>query len=184
MEFDRRVAGRLLSDPETYGSVLFTIALALIGDELFETDPLEIYIRLEEVYRQRIPEQNENRLNAMILAVGTNAFYESLEAFVSIAATLPDGDLGDIIDGFMEDLTVPECLWAIFEVELLRDENTPPFAKSITEFLLNEMQEDGSELPEIEGLREDYIQYMEESKSELLQQFRELGISEELLQKF
>jgi predicted transcriptional regulator YdeE len=183
MQFDRKVAGRLLSDPETYGSVLLTLALSVVGDELFETDPLEIYARLEETFNQRIPEQGENRLNAIMLAVSTDAFYESLEGFVSVAATLSDGDLGDLISGAFDEITIPECLWAIFEVELMRDSNTPEFAQSIIQYLAQEFEEDGSELPNIDGLREDYLEFMEESKTELLQQFRDLGIADELLQQ-
>lgn len=183
MQFDRKVAGRLLSDPDTYGSVLLTLALAELGEDLFETDPLEIYARLEETYRQRIPEQGENRLNAIMLAVATDAFYESLEGFISVAATLHDGDLGDLISGVFDEVTIPECLWAIYEVELMRDGNTPEFSQSIIEFLAREFEEDGSELPEIEGLRDDYRQFMDESKAELLQQFQDLGIADELLQQ-
>ena len=98
---------KLLSDDATFGTIAHLIASFKYGDALYEMDTLELFAELEEDFKVELSEHVRQRLQAILLATTTDAFYEDPEAFRAITNTLLEGDPGFM---FFDDLTVPEIL--------------------------------------------------------------------------
>jgi hypothetical protein len=105
---------QLLSDPETCGSVLLAIALSKYKEQAFTVDPMSLILDLEDDFRTTLPEDNENKLKAILMATETPIFQQDPEAFRSICITLWNGDPQI---GFNETLTLSEAIWGMFEVK-------------------------------------------------------------------
>ncbi|HSW48959.1 MAG TPA: hypothetical protein VLH09_02240 [Bryobacteraceae bacterium] len=169
--FKRDVAGRLLESPDTRATVLHVILLAAYGQDIYTTDPLALYRQLEEDFGIRLPVEAENRINALFLALTTDAFYLDAEAFSAVASALYGGDIGDDAEDMFDALTVPEICWALYEVKLNReeeDELAPPVLALVTETLQRETA--GSESVD---------NFLEEMKVDLHTQLAELGVPAE-----
>ncbi len=188
--FDKRAAADALADPETTATVLHMILLAWFGDELHgdpesmiePMDPVECWVRVQEDFHVTVPESNENKINGLMLALGTNAFYDDPLAFVSVCNALYSGELGDLVDGAMEDLTVPEMLWGIYEVELNRgdsEEFVPAINTLIDEMISNEAED--SEQLEEEDVVPYYEKFVKEMRDDMLLQMKMLGVKDEII---
>lgn len=112
---DPKVVFRLLEDTSTFATILHIILLQRYGKDIYSEDPLELFLRLKDDYGVTIPEDNESKINAILLVTSTDIFYEEPEAFRAICNTLTEGDPG--ID-MLDDLTVAELFWGTYEVEL------------------------------------------------------------------
>ena len=99
-----------------------------IGLEALE--PVELWQDTEEFYGGRICEANENRINALLLTLQSNAFETEPEAFIAVCLALADGDLGDMLDGVVELPQVDEMWWALREVTLARG-SAPEFSQDV-----------------------------------------------------
>ena len=194
--YDVKAAGALLSDAGTKASVLLTIALAAYGPEqLFgsqDTDlmpgteafePAILFNQLEEDFSVTIPTENENKLNAIMLGVSTDAFYTDLTSFISICNAMDDGELGDLVAGMMEEVTIPEILWASFELLVTRGNSEADFAPEIEKFIedtvdseAEEMGQDGDDA-EMEDVAPYYERFLLEEREMMIKQFQQLGIS-------
>jgi len=190
--FDKRLAADLLADTETTATVLHMIILAAYGDEVYGSleygieaaDPLELWLRIKEDFSVNVPESNENKVNALMLALSTEAFYDDPLAFISISNALYSGDLGDLVNGALEDLTMPEMLWGIYEVELNRGDSEG-FAISIDRLIdeiINNEAEDNEELEETEVVPY-YEKFVAEMRDDMLIQMRLLGVDEMVIKK-
>ena len=188
--FDKRLAADFLADTETTATVLHMIILAAYGDEVYgsiehgieQADPVELWLRIKEDFSVNVPESNENKVNALMLALSIDAFYEDPLAFISIGNALYSGDLGDLVDGALEDLTVSEMLWGIYEVELNRGESqgfSMPIDRLINEIIENEA-EDNEELKEAEVVPY-YEKFVAEMRDEMLIQLRTLGVQDNVI---
>lgn len=190
LPFDRRTAGDILSDPDSVATVLHMILLAAYGDELHGNpeagiepmDPVECWLRVKEDFHADVPEENENKINALMFAVSTDAFYEDPLAFNSICNALYSGDLGDLVTGAIEDLTVPEMLWGIYEVELNRGDSqdfAPAIDAFIEETILQEA-ESNEELEETEVVPY-YERFVQDMRDDMLIQMKLLGIDDKII---
>jgi hypothetical protein len=190
--FEKRLAADLLADTETTATVLHMIILAAYGDEVYgsvehgieQADPVELWLRIKEDFSVTVPESNENKVNALMLALSTEAFYDDPLAFISICNALYSGDLGDLVDGALEDLTMPEMLWGIYEVELNRGDSEGfalPIDRLIDEIIRNEA-EDNEELEEAEVVPY-YEKFVAEMRDDMLVQMRMLGVDESVIKK-
>jgi hypothetical protein len=176
-KLNTEAARNIVGSEDATATALHSILLALYGEALYgeePMDPLEIYADLEERFNITVPEDNENRINAIIMAVSSNAFYEDETAFVAIAESLLDGDLGDVPTGEMGGLSTLELLWAIYEVAVNRDENVPPFAPAIARMIEtianDEAQEDNDEIPsDVQD-----VEFLREKRAQVLQQLQSL----------
>lgn len=188
--FDRRTAADILGDPETSATVLHIIMLAAYGDELHgdaaqgidAMDPIECWVRVEEDFRVRVPEENENKINALMFAISTEAFYEDPLAFNSICNALYSGDLGDLVSGAIEDLTLPELLWGIYEVELNRGDSQDfdaPVDRFINEVIAEEAED--MENPDLDRIVSYYEKFVEEQRDDMLIQLKTLGVDESII---
>lgn len=123
-DINRSAAAELLASDETFAFTLMTILLNEYEQDLFDENPVALFNRIEEDFRIKFPEENENRVNAALTAMTTDLFYTQFSAFKSITLALNEGDIGEIADGDEdeEDLNAAEILWAITEVGLLNGE--------------------------------------------------------------
>jgi hypothetical protein len=125
---DREAAAGLLEDPRTTATTVLVLAAKAVGPALFgdeirqipQMETAELWLEMEELYGCRVCEAAENRLNALMLALESQAFETEPEAFMAVCLSLADGDLGDMIDGIFELPTFDEVLWALAEVALIR----------------------------------------------------------------
>lgn len=115
LRLDPKAVYRLLTDSACSATVLHIICLAKYGEDIYQVEPLELYLRLEEDFGAKLPEENENKLSAILLATATDVFYQDPEAWRGICNTLSEGDPG--LD-YLEAPTLAEQMWALYEVEL------------------------------------------------------------------
>lgn len=142
---DKRVVARMLGDDGTFATTLLIICMASYPvDEVFEVDPLELILRLEEDYGMRVTDDNENKLKAILLCTATEAFYEDPETFRGTCQTLIDGDPGlDLVE--LPELA--EAVWSMWEVDLNHgDRALAPRVQAVLHQVIKdevlEMQED------------------------------------------
>ncbi len=161
----------LLMDDATFASILLIICMVAYGKEMFQWDPLELYLRLEEDFGVKLSEDAESKLQAIILAVETSAFYDDPAAFKAICNTLSSGDPGFFID---DELTLPEIFWGFYEVDLMHgDEELSPACFSLIEKELGNAAED----PETsQNPYQFMVGYVEERRTEMMVQLGKLGI--------
>ena len=168
-----------LGDPDTPGLVLLTIVLwafraRVFGDpeqDIEPMDPSELWAEVNELFDTWIPEEGENKLNALMLELTTPGFYNDVEIFCAVANALFDGDLGDMVDGVFEEPSVIEMMWATLEVELARDDNdeAPPFSVKVKDFIAKKMREE----------QEDHSEHaaaVNEVFVDMMDQLRDIGV--------
>ena len=143
--FDKKEAGNLLSENSTFGTVAHIIAYKAFGDEMYAMDPLELYANLEDEYRVNVAEDVQQKLQAIILATSTDAFFHDPEAFRAICNTLVEGDPGFLT---FDDLTIPEILWSNYEISL----NHPgtDFSPQVQRVIDRELMEEGQDIDSLE----------------------------------
>lgn len=182
---DRDTCARLLADPETSATTLHLIVLTTYGDAVYgdpdqglmPIDPVLLWALIREDFGVTVPESNENKLNALITAISTDAFYETEEAFVATCLALYNGDMGDIVNGILEDITAPEALWGMYEVALNRNDDMD-FHPSIIARILREL----ADAPEdTDDPLQYYLRDMVENKMRFLVELEALQIPEDVL---
>jgi hypothetical protein len=170
---DRDTVFQMLSDDGTFSTCLHIIALKTYGAEIYDLDPIELFTRLEEDFGARITQDNENKMNAVLMATATDAFYEHPEAFRGICETFADGDPGlDVMD----ELTVAEITWGVYEANLNHgdDELSPGVQALIAASMQAEaldQDEEGSD-----DASSNVWAYLDERWQELASQLERLGI--------
>jgi hypothetical protein len=149
----------LLSDPETCGSVLLAVALLKYKESVYQVDPMTLILNLEDDFRVRLPEDNENKLKAILLATETTLFQHDPEAFRAVCITLWNGDPQLEHN---EPLSLTEAIWGMFEVKTCFGElSLGPAVQAVVEGLSDEEIQDpeasGDPYSHIgEGVRERY----------------------------
>lgn len=197
--YDYKAAGQLLSDAGTKATVLLVIAMTVYGsDALFgrapsESDPGEdawdpaiLFNQLEQDFSVSIPPENENKLQALLMAVATDAFYEDLETFMAVCNSVDSGDLGDLVNGFFEEVTVPEILWACYEVLVNRGSDTvefsPPVSAFIEEIVSDEAEENEEVGDSVEEVTSYFDRFLREEQEELVSQLQTLGLPHDYIE--
>jgi len=177
----KKQAADLLRDESTYGVVLMAILLVEYGYSIFAKDVLEVYQDVKEDFDAILSEEGENRLNAMLLATTTDGFYTNVDIFDAICTSLYDGDLGDLVDGLMEPTTVPEMLWAYYEVGLIYDAPQLPSPKVI-QSTKNILRQDGVDSLHLASLN--YKEFMHECKEDMKYQLHSIGMNMQDLEEY
>lgn len=177
-KLNTEAARNIVGSEDATATALHSILLAMYGERLHDLedqpDPLEIYADLEDQFRITVPEDNENRINAILMVVGSDAFYEDPNAFIAIAESLLDGDLGDVPTGDMDGLSTFELLWAIYEVAANRGEDIAEFSPSVLQLIEattgGESQADDEEIPaDVHD-----VEFLREKRAQVLQQLHDL----------
>jgi len=174
-KLDKKEVFKALSDDATFGTTAHVIAIATFGEEVYQMDPLELFMNLEDEYKMEISDEVCEKLQAILLATTTDAFYEDATAFRAIANTLIEGNPG--FEGF-DNLTVPEILWSIYEVEL----NHEPieFSASVNKLIATELEEEVEDMDEIsEAMEVPYYQRaVRDLRGELAEQLVAIGFEQ------
>ena len=146
-----------IGDPDTPGLVLLTILLWTFGPRVFgdpeegveRMDPAELWAETNETYGSWITEQGENKVNALLVGLTDEGFWQDIEIFKAVCTSLIDGDLGDLVAIGMEDLAAVDIMWAVLEMELAWDNpDTPEFSSEIDAYInrvIDEEQDDHRE---------------------------------------
>jgi hypothetical protein len=141
---DRLTLTNVLTSPATSATALHVAVLDHLGLEIYEWDPATLWMEINSALHLELPEQNQDKLQAIIAAVSTDQFYAQTEGFYHIAHALLDGDGGFQV---FDPLTLGEALWAIYEVALNRD--AEKFSPSILSFIQHLVKQEGqSSAPE------------------------------------
>lgn len=186
MTKDEHEAARLLlADTETSATALLTIAMSVIGDNIFQQldgeDALDFTLLialLEEEFSISIPEENEAKLGAIIAALETDRFFTDPLAFRGICLALTEGTFGDVVNGAFEDITGAQMAWGLFEVSMLRDDNILP-EPAVRQAYESEVRETAMDSPS-DGL--DTIQRMLiAGKTQIVRELSVLGASVDVL---
>lgn len=138
-QLDPKAVFTALQDPETFATTLLAICLIMYGDETFKIeDPLVLFKFLEDDFHTELNENCENRLQAILVALKTDYFWNDLDVFQSVCKTLFSGDPDVFGNLGYDDTTVPEILWGMYEVALVSDKNvveTVDYAPAIQIFI-------------------------------------------------
>jgi len=175
VKLDRKEVFKALSDDATYGTTAHVIALGTFGDDIYDMDPLELFMNLEDEYKVEMSEDVAEKLQAILLATTTAAFFEDPVAFRAIANTLLEGDPG--FDGF-DNVTIPEVLWSIYEVEL-NHEGTE-FAPAVAALINKEIDDEGEDVDTLdEAMHSSYHQRAVRAlRKELEEQLAAIGVDD------
>ena len=73
----------LLRDPETYANVLLAVCLINYGNETFKVEPLTLFQWLKEDFGTELHEDNENKLQAILIALTTDYFFTDVRLGVA-----------------------------------------------------------------------------------------------------
>ena len=142
-ELDPKAVANVLMDSGTFGTVLHALALICYGEEIYHLDPIELYHRLEEDWRTKLTEEGESKLQAMLMAVSTNLFYEDPEAFRGICEALATGDPDAELMGQLE---LPVAFWGVWEVEANREAGTlSPAIHALVDGIMGDSRDEGDE---------------------------------------
>ena len=175
---DKKEAGNLLTEDSTFGTVAHIIAYSAFGDEMYAMDPLELYANLEDEYRVNVAEDVQQKLQAILLATSTDAFFHDPEAFRAICNTLVEGDPGFLT---FDELTIPEILWSSYEVSL----NHPgtEFSPQVQRVIDRELAEEGEDLDDLEEAED--LPYFDRAvnrlRDEMVEQLDRLGVDSKKL---
>ena len=168
-----RSVAKLLNDDATFGTVAHAIASITYGEKLYEMDVLELFAELEEDFKIELSEDVRQKLQALLLATSTDAFYEDPEAFRAIANTLLEGDPGFM---FFDNLTIPEIMWAIYEVSL----NHPggEFSPAVEKLINQEIEDEGLDLEDLDDAEESpsVDALMQKLRDEFIEQLDSIGL--------
>lgn len=135
----RDVVAKILEEEDVYIPTLYVILAELYGDTLFEQEVALIFNDLEEFTGiPALPLDVENKINALLTLMTTDAFYEDRMAFIAICNTLNNGD-PDLDEWDMP--TLEDVFWAILETSFL-DEEPPEFAPEISELIAGLIKEE------------------------------------------
>lgn len=183
-------AASILRDNDASAIALFIIAIKTVGEEnlLFtdedtgfvdHMDPLELFTELEEYFRVKIPEQNENRLNALLTAFTTDLFFDDPIAFSSICLAIHSGDLAELVNGIMEEPTIEEILIARMEVELVIE--AQDFSKSVQRLIIQSIK-DLAEDDDNESPRETLNDIVETHRNKIIGELSAIGLDDKMLE--
>jgi hypothetical protein len=171
---DPKQAFKALADDATFATTAHVIALNTFGDEIYNMDPLEVIMALEDEYKVEVSEDVAEKLQAILLATTTSAFFEDPVAFRAIANTLIEGEPG--FDGF-DDVTIPEILWSVYEVELNHEGSE--FSPAVTRIIQEEIENDGEDIDSMEeAMSSSYHQRaVRELRFDLAKQLAPFGVT-------
>ena len=128
-------------------------ALAVIAESVFELENLygidgqeglDIQVIQEELetrFSCIIPQAVRNKLQALIMLRGTEFFENDVTAFCGFTLACVDGHLGDLVAGSLEEPSLQEAAWAIFEAACV-DPESDGLSPSVETFVLGLQDED------------------------------------------
>lgn len=168
------VAKRLLTEPDTFATVLLTIAVDVFGtDCLHDPDdpgrgpwhPATFRSMLTEHFGVAIPNLSIDKLMAAVTIVTTDMFFKNVDRFIALANVLAGSEFSP--EQF-DKADTAECAWAITEALILDppdSDDHEPFCDDIRRYLGAVLRDEGYISPPdvlkiaIEGDFSDRVRY-------------------------
>lgn len=142
-DISRRIT-RLLTDEDSYTSVLTAFVLDMFGPDCLEWHPTTIRLELEKEFQiGEIPSLTIDKIAAGLTIITTDVFYTDVRSFIRLANVLSGSPFDP--DEF-DPADVSECVWGIAEAVLI----DPPdgqvvsgFTSDIKKYLQVVLREEG-----------------------------------------
>lgn len=178
-ELNKQGVFEALQNPETYATVLLAICLINYGNETFRVEPLVLFQWLKDDFGTELHEDNENKLQAILIALTTDYFFSDLQVFQNICKTLESGDPDIMESNFMADpATIPEVMWGIYEVALNSEDQVVdnlPFSKQVDNFISKVLDDDIDDVDDGSQMNEQ-SNIIQNNVTEMKEQFKSIGI--------
>lgn len=189
---------KLLRSPDTFAFVLMSILITKYDTQfLEEEDSSALFLDIKEDFGVKLPEENENRINAAIQVLISDLPLISFPVFRSCALAFAEGQIGDEDDREDEELNTCELLWALYEISLLKGESVEEVQNSLSEEVVEKLndvidseaedEEDEDEtkaegIADINEVARDpyYRRYVKASMEALVRQLDRLGVHPEI----
>lgn len=118
IEQDRARVAAIMAHPSTLATVLYSLAVREFGEEVHSWEPETVALEINDTFHIEFPEENHNKLMALLTAIDADAFYKKWPAFELTCRAI---NSGTVYGG--DDLLVAEMAWAVAEVQL--NDDTP-----------------------------------------------------------
>lgn len=116
---DQQLAYKLLFSAGTFATTLHYILLVTFQEQTYQLPPAELFNQLEERYNVKLPQESEDRINALLTLMLTEGYWNDPQTCRAVTLAFADGNPG--FEAFQEDPTIPEVIWAAYEASLNRE---------------------------------------------------------------
>lgn len=116
MRQEDQISAAVLQNPESVGSAILIILMDRFGTGMFEWEPDTLRMEIQSNFDVIPPQENMDKIWALITVITTNLFYVSMEAFIHICNAL--GNEGVDFQNY-DPATVDEMCWGITEASLV-----------------------------------------------------------------
>lgn len=127
-----------LQNPETSATVLHAILRDQYGEQVYDWDPVTVYLETQADWRADMCSEAVDRWSAMAVVMTSDAFFKRLDAFLAICNTLADGS--PFFSAF-NPVTTEEMAVTIMEVALNRE--LLPFSYAVKGYIRAVLAQDG-----------------------------------------
>lgn|SRR5574343_463919 len=180
-QLDTTGCAKLLQRSDVTGSVLYAILMRVVGDDLLQLDPIEMFVALEDAFAVRVNEDCENRINAMVTMASGPAFFNDPGVFKAVCLALSSGDVEDPADEALAPelsaLSAGDMKSAMYEASLLYGDDTPPYGPLVTALFARaaaaEAADDG-----FQDAAADIAEVAEHTRQTIAVQLREAGFGD------
>ena len=180
-ELNKQGVFNALQNPETYATVLLAICLINYGNETFQVEPLVLFQWLKEDFGTELHEDNENKLQAILIALTTDYFFTDLSVFQNICKTLESGDPDLSAENLLADAaTIPEIMWGVYEVALNSEDqiiDNLPFSPQVDNFITKVLDTDVDDFDDTD-IALQQADVVKNNVAEMKEQFHSIGILE------
>ena len=133
----------LYTDQEAFATSLITAFISKYSTDALEWEPKTIQLQIEEDEKISIPRVNMDKLQAAIVLLTTNQFYQYYEAFENIGKAFIDNEVD-----FENDtpLTSEEIAWTIIEARIIdppEEEPSKIFSAEVKNYIRTILEEEG-----------------------------------------
>ncbi len=127
-----------LQTSETSATLVHAIVREQYGEEVYDWDPVTVYLELRDDFRVEPSAEVLDRWSAIQVVMTTDGFFQRLDAFLGICNTLTTGQP---FFNVFDPVTVEEAAWGVTEVALNRE--LLPFSYPIRQYLRQLLKADG-----------------------------------------
>lgn len=141
MRQEDQISAAVLQNPDSIGSAILIILMDRFGTALFEWEPDTLRMEIQSNFGVTPPQENMDKIWALITALTTNLFYVSMEAFIHICNAL--GSEGADFQNY-DPATVAEMCWGITEATLVYPpEKEDTFSQEILTYMRAQLAAEG-----------------------------------------
>lgn len=135
---------QVFENRDTYASTMLIVLADLYDDlDFLGWDPMALRDDVGAKLGARIPQENMDKLMALILAMTSDLFYHDVDAFIHICNALA-GEGSDF--RMFDPAEIDEVAWAVTEVLLNdppEDKTAPPFDDGVIEYIKQQATVEG-----------------------------------------